>query len=461
MVFAVIFFYISFGYLSGKGLECLEKYFYGEVMAGLRFVHSADLHLGYRQYGLDERFRDYGDVFSEVADFAVDKDVDFFLISGDLFDDRNISASTFSQCHSVLEVLKEKNVPVFVIEGNHDKAYYGDSISWLKALDHQGLLNLIQVKEKEELDVLGDYREFKVNEKTVRLFGVKYVGARTKELFSKINEEINYVNSLEGSADFVILMMHFGLDDQVSRDLGRGYSYNKLVELKDLVDYLALGHYHVPYSVENWVFNPGSLESTKSDEAGYPNGFYFYDDGEIDFIEVDSNRVFEKIDLDLGEFRSRKELLKELRDKKEVFSSRSYSKEPIINVVFRGGLRFEEEDLPVDEIKDLFSDLSLYVNTIKRFEREEIDFDDFDGGQKEEIEKSVLEKLIKQKKPCYRDFSESISEELIEVKNMVIDDVDSDDVISFLRDFYDEVVRGSEGEEDSGSGGTWNWEEAY
>jgi DNA repair exonuclease SbcCD nuclease subunit len=34
----------------------------------MNFIHTADLHLGYRQYELDQRFRDFGSSFLKVVE---------------------------------------------------------------------------------------------------------------------------------------------------------------------------------------------------------------------------------------------------------------------------------------------------------------------------------------------------------------------------------------------------------
>jgi exonuclease SbcD len=38
----------------------------------MNFIHASDLHLGYAQYGLGERFRDYARAFQSVIKYAID-----------------------------------------------------------------------------------------------------------------------------------------------------------------------------------------------------------------------------------------------------------------------------------------------------------------------------------------------------------------------------------------------------
>jgi exonuclease SbcD len=48
----------------------------------MRFMHVADIHLGYQQYGSRERFNDFSRVFLHIVDQAVEQRVDFVLLDG-------------------------------------------------------------------------------------------------------------------------------------------------------------------------------------------------------------------------------------------------------------------------------------------------------------------------------------------------------------------------------------------
>ncbi|PTD94678.1 hypothetical protein C9439_01350 [archaeon SCG-AAA382B04] len=429
------------------------------------FVHTADLHLGYQQYGLVERFRDYGDVFAEVADYAIQKDVDFFLISGDIFDDRNINAMTFSQSYEVLEDLVKNDVKVFAIEGNHDKAYYNEGMSWLEALDYQGLLDLIKINSNDYLDILGDFRELEINGSLIRVFGVKYVGARTKELIPKIKKEINLVNRKRENADFCILMMHFGLDDQTEANLGEGYSYDKLLPLKDVVDYLALGHYHIAYEVKEWVFNPGSLEAMKMDEVGYPSGFWYFENNQSELLEVDSKRPFVNIRIDLENHASPGSVLSNVEKEVEKVDFQDFNKKPVVNLVFEGNLRFKRSELPIKESKKFFSNKSIHTNSKIISEREEIDFDDLDISKKKEIEKEVLKDLVRAQRPDLGGGANKITDALVEVKDMAVEGSNDENIIDRLRSCFSELEHCEEEKKEERKEKedekTWDWKEAY
>lgn len=97
-------------------------------MKKIKFIHTADLHLGSRlnvggKYPeeIAEAFDNaIYNTFTRICDQAIINEVDFLLIAGDLFDQesRSVRANIFfnRQCQR----LDENNIPVYLIAGNHD-----------------------------------------------------------------------------------------------------------------------------------------------------------------------------------------------------------------------------------------------------------------------------------------------------------------------------------------------------
>ncbi len=108
-----------------------------------RFVHTADNHLGYEQYGVKERFNDFARAFLAIVEDAIARHADFFVIAGDLFNKRAIDARTLIQAEEGLQRLKDAGIPAIAIEGNHDRSYYRDGVSWLQFLCWRDLLILL------------------------------------------------------------------------------------------------------------------------------------------------------------------------------------------------------------------------------------------------------------------------------------------------------------------------------
>src|SRR5579872_1841895 len=113
------------------------------------FIHIADTHLGYEQYGLRERFNDFSRAFWDIIDDALYREADFLVIAGDLFHKRAIDALTLIHAIEGLKKLKARGIPVIAIEGNHDRSYYREGISWLQFLCHEEYLILLSPEMRD------------------------------------------------------------------------------------------------------------------------------------------------------------------------------------------------------------------------------------------------------------------------------------------------------------------------
>ncbi|HDM92169.1 MAG TPA: DNA repair exonuclease [Candidatus Korarchaeota archaeon] len=86
----------------------------------VRFVHMADSHLGRRQYGLEERERDFLDAFNEAVDRIVAANPEFVAFSGDLFDSYRPSPTTLVSAFVGLRRIVEAGIRIYAVAGNHD-----------------------------------------------------------------------------------------------------------------------------------------------------------------------------------------------------------------------------------------------------------------------------------------------------------------------------------------------------
>ena len=110
----------------------------------VRFIHSADLHLGMRITRFDQttcdriaeaRFAS----LQQLREKAREHRADFVLIAGDMFDDHTVSRiDVASRAFAILEG-SSGSCPVFVIPGNHDPLVPGgvwDRDPWLREQPH-------------------------------------------------------------------------------------------------------------------------------------------------------------------------------------------------------------------------------------------------------------------------------------------------------------------------------------
>jgi DNA repair exonuclease SbcCD nuclease subunit len=357
-----------------------------------RFIHVSDLHLGFRQYGLVQRFQDYAKTFGKIIEDAIQKQVDFVLVSGDLFHFRNIDPETYIQCLKILEKAKKKNIPVLAIEGNHDFALHRDRISWLRILEEQGVLRLVKLKKGGGLELLGDY--FDIGD--TRIFGVRYIGYSTKREIESIRKEIDAVNKLEGKKDFTVLMMHFGMEGMLRRKISGEVSLSALQPLRDVVDYLALGHYHMHYEFDDWIFNGGSPDMVSMDEYGQDKGYYYYDADRANFIDTWSLiRPVKRIIVDVTDVEDEIMILTEVQKK---VMAEKVSKDALVELVIKGRVDLPRAAFDVGRYQEVTRDKleALNVNVKLRVEGQQVGVieRELEGLDRREIEETVLKKLL-------------------------------------------------------------------
>ena len=77
-------------------------------MKAFSFVHAADLHLGYAQYNLDVRRKDFNNVFEELVDKTIALKPDFMILAGDIFEHARPSNSTLKQLSPIFGNFKRR-----------------------------------------------------------------------------------------------------------------------------------------------------------------------------------------------------------------------------------------------------------------------------------------------------------------------------------------------------------------
>ncbi len=237
-----------------------------------KFLHIADVHLGKRQYNNNERYQDYFRVFKWILKLAIQESVDFVLIAGDLFDNRQVSPYVLTEVFYIIRNFKDKSqevinreIPLICIEGNHDNSIYSRQ-SWMTFLADLDLIILLSGEyDKNKKSISFEpydpktHRGGMIQIKNVNIYGIPFYGSSTVHLFQPIVEAIE-----EDPSKLNVLMMHFGVKGHDSSKPGIELSA-PFKKLHSKVDYLALGHYHKLYQLPRknpWIHNPGALEIT-------------------------------------------------------------------------------------------------------------------------------------------------------------------------------------------------------
>ena len=402
----------------------------------MNFVHSSDFHLGYAQYGLIERFRDYARAFKLVVQYAIDHKAEFILISGDLFHKRNINAPTYEQAYKVLFQLKEKNpsMQVYAIEGNHDLAFQQDGKGWLEILNSQGLIRLIKSKKADGVELMGDYVELE----SIRIFGVKYLGSRTNSVIPQIANEIKQISAAQGEK-YTILMMHFGMEGQAGQDTAGEIPCSSLSPLKDAVNYLALGHYHMNYEFDGWVFNPGSVELISMNEYDKTKGFYHVRDSGAKLISP-LTRPVRRIKFDMSGTTTPDELYSKIGSKIE--SERTLQQDALVELILYGDMGFPKSNVNLERIKDMvinqFKPLWSDIKIMRSNSKYAVNAGDLRGLTREQIELFVFSDMVKNDSR-YRDHTDEVVKNILDIKKKVDAKFEPADIQKELRWGFEKI----------------------
>src|SRR5439155_21649530 len=97
-------------------------------MEPLRFIHAADLHLDSPFRGIAEASAGLRGqlqsatlaALSRVVDHTIYSKADFLIIAGDIYDSKDRNLRALVSFRKEMERLAERNVPVYIVHGNHD-----------------------------------------------------------------------------------------------------------------------------------------------------------------------------------------------------------------------------------------------------------------------------------------------------------------------------------------------------
>lgn len=411
-------------------------------MTEVSFIHTSDVHLGHRQFNLDERFYDFSRAFAAVVNSAIEHNVDFILIGGDFFHKRAIDAETLAEAVSLLTRLRDRGIPVVAVEGNHDKAFYQEKSSWMHFLNRQGYLYLLKPAYEEGRLTLrewdDDAREGNVLAlKDVRLVGLGYLGATTAQRLAELAE------MLPPAELPTVMLLHAAVDKLLGQDLG-GIRKEVLDAYRDKVDYLALGHIHGRQEIDAWIFNPGSLECCHIDEAGQEKGFYLVSlkgkEKEVRYFPGQPRPV-RRITLDISgcpepaEVRNR--VIEALAAENISGGTRLDSADtgqPLLQLTLYGTIDFSSLAIDTNalaaEIKETYG--CLYVEVVNNVNLPAIAGISAGDGilSRLDIERRVLKEMVSHHRPEWREQSESLVNLVLQVKNAVLAGVDPQDVIN-------------------------------
>ena len=248
-----------------------------------KFIHASDIHLGSHQYRNDNRANDFVFAFEEILSKAITHQVDFILLGGDVFTSLEMLPGKLTKIVNILRDFKNKTdqrIQIIAIEGNHDIRKFSRGVrfshrgqSWLKFLASLELIVLLDADinaPPEDIFKPYDFRlrkGGKIQVKNVVIYGTRYLKEKPEDYLLTLKEGI-----IKDDGNFHILLQHFGIEGQMEHV--PGVNYERIKHLKERVQYLALGHYHLQFILDDWVYNPGSSEAACSTDFSFKRGVF-------------------------------------------------------------------------------------------------------------------------------------------------------------------------------------------
>ncbi len=395
-----------------------------------KFLHISDIHLGIKRYGLEERTRDFFHAWSDCLQrYAINERVDFVLIGGDLFDRRQIDPQAANHAIIGLEKLKSAGIPVFAIEGNHDQRETGSNFSWLRSLSQWRFLRLLEPVHRDGVVQYQPWDEDRreggyADCEGVRIFGSRWYGVTTSNVIPQLREAIRPHLRENG---YNVMLLHTEVEGQLNRPIP-SVSPGKLLQLRDCVQYLALGHIHKNFVIDEWAFNPGSLEATSMDEYREKRGAYLVElrDGKV-YAELVSDyrqRPFVFDSFDLSGYSNPEQASQQLQQHlMETCSRNHFECDPLVEMRLEGRVSFKTSLMRLDEVKEQVLSSRPVLDIIFRNETIPIEYavaaDLGSGTNRSERERRVLEDLVSQD-VRWRERAVEMAALILEVKHLVL-----------------------------------------
>ena len=233
----------------------------------VKFIHTADWHIGRKLQGID-LLENQQFVLENLITEMKKIDPDFLIIAGDLYD-RSVpskEATTLLQ-EFLVKINIEYNIPIFAISGNHDsrerlaigEAWFSKHKFYLHTRLEQAFDKISY--ENADIYLLPYFEPFEAREYFEDPTLTTH-NAATKRVIDEIckNLDMNKTNILVAHT-----FVSGGLETDSEREISVGTVENVAVEVFDKFDYVALGHLH----------NPNAIKETRLKYSGSPMAYSF------------------------------------------------------------------------------------------------------------------------------------------------------------------------------------------
>lgn len=351
-------------------------------MPKIKFIHTADLHLDTPFTGLSEWNEDLADrlkdatfsSFQNIIDLAIRENIDFLVISGDIFDSEDQSLSAQRKFISELKRLSNQNISTYFICGNHDPIN-----SWLDSLDLPDSVYRFGSKLEKKT-----YK--KDGEDMVDIHGVSFANSVVEENLAQEYEVAN------DPATVSIALLHGTLGTSSEHENYAPFSMDDIAAKK--FDYWALGHIHkkeVARESGPAVVYSGNPQGRDFGETGSKGCFLVEIDGQnnLDYNFKPTQEVrFERIEIDLSDTEKLNDLLEKI-EQPEQFIDNYTDTSYMLRITITGRTALHHKLNQPGEIDQLMQDLNAgqleknqftWIDSIKVKTKPDIDLQQVQKG---------------------------------------------------------------------------------
>lgn len=257
-------------------------------MKAFSFVHAADLHLGYAQYGLEVRRQDFDDAFNEIVDKTIELKPEFMIVAGDLFHQPRPSNVTLENAIRSFKRLRDAGIPVLAVDGSHDSAPNSITSTILYPLDSAGLIHHLPRHEgacwrKNGVCYVYGIPNYRTKHKTEEV-----LPAFMEQNVPSPDPSVSNIFVFHGAIDLAGVKPPY-IEAELSPKL-----------VPDGFGYYAGGHVHEQYLgkfKDGLLAYSGCIETVDYEEGNYKKGFYHVhvnEKGQFqpEIVELQSPRKF-------------------------------------------------------------------------------------------------------------------------------------------------------------------------
>jgi len=256
----------------------------------MKFLHTADLHLGKRMNEMD-LMEDQVHILRQIVEIAAAQKVDAVLIAGDVYQKASPPGEAMVLFNDLITALTERGIKVLIIGGNHDDhrriAYFS------RLLRHNGVYVAEKFDGRLQSVVLEDeHGPLEVSmlpflrPSMVRPFFPEAEIRNTEEVV----REVLAASPMRLGSRHVLLAHQFVLGAQTSEseELSVGGLDQVSAAVFDAFDYVALGHIHKPQAMGRQTLRyAGSPLAYSFSEAGQEKSVCIVELGAVGEVRVE------------------------------------------------------------------------------------------------------------------------------------------------------------------------------